>query len=63
METHTHTYIFSLSPPPLKMFADGRKTGKYKKWQYNVDMGYVGAFQGGRDDEDQWVIETSSPKG
>lgn len=24
---------------------------------------YAGAFQGGRDDEDQWMIETSSQKG
>ena len=28
METNTHTFSLSLSP--LKMFADGRKIGKYK---------------------------------
>lgn len=31
--THTHIHFLSLSPP-LKMFADGRKIGKYKN---NVD--------------------------
>ena len=27
---NTHTHILSLSLSPLKMFADGRKIGKYK---------------------------------